>query len=623
MLLLSLVMLGLSAPTFAVPGDLDPTFNSDGFDLLDFAGDHDAARAVVMQPDGKIVVAGSARIAGHDDFALIRYNPDGNLDPSFGGGDGIVTTAFVDGNENFNGGIKSLVLQPDGKLVAAGFTDLFGTVDIALVRYNVDGTIDRTFGRDGLGCFSFTDDDACFLLGRDEPFALVRQPDGRLVVAGFTEALGTRDIVILQFLENGFVDRQFGFGFVPNGSSVVRSLSGTALEARALLRQPNDGRLVAAGFTIESGNEDFVLFRLNPNGDSFDTSFFNTGGKRISFGTNRQDRANALVLQPDGKLVATGSSIDGVESSFALVRLNPNGVFDAGFGFGGGVLTSFGPGSFNLASSLVLQPDGKLVEAGTALVPSGEIDFALVRHNSDGSLDPGFGFGGGTLTLLNQGGDDLVLALAAQPNDGKLVAAGTSGSILDPPSLNFAVARYEVGPFGRLSTRSEVQTSRALTPGSMSCKGQPVTILGTPGNDMLRGTIGDDVIHGMGGNDQIFGFDGNDIICGGTGKDRLVAGIGDDLLLGQGGNDRLFGQAGRDTMDGGAGRDSCKPGPGGRRKLKGCERAGGRAPADPPAPPRRRFQLNTFAGGATASPPSIRSSAGTGGWELRGLSNLA
>lgn len=385
-----------------------------------------------------------------------------------------------------------------------------------------------------------------------------------------------------------------------------------------------------AGFTNAGGSDDFVMLRLNSSGDSLDTSFFNTGGTQVSFGSNRRDIANALVLQPDGKLVATGSSSDGVESSFALARLNPNGVLDAGFGVdgGGGVLTSFGPGSVSLAFGLVLQPDGKLVEAGTSLFfsdldgdgnPDGGIDFALVRHNSDGSLDPSFGFGGGTLTLLNQGSVDSIFAVTAQP-DGNLVAAGTSIIPGDPASFNFAAARYEVGPIGRQSARSERGSMRALTPGSVSCKGQPVTIIGTPGDDILRGTIGDEVFHGMGGNDQIFGFDGNDFICGGTGKDRLVGGMGNDRLLGQGGNDQLFGQAGRDNMDGGAGRDGCNPGPGGRRNLKGCERRGGRAPADPTPPPLRRFRLNTFGAGATATPPSIRSSGGTGGWELRGLS---
>ena len=615
MLLLSLVMLGLSAPSFAIPGDLDPSFNPDGiagFDLTDIPpAAPDEARAVITQPDGKVVVAGYALIQGDEDFALLRYNPDGNLDPSFGF-NGIVTTHFGnltnEGNPQSNERINALVLQPDGKLVAAGFTDIFPAngLDLAVVRYNVDGSLDSTFDSNGLTLGRVP--------GNDAALALVRQPaDGRLVVAGFTDLTGSLDVAVARFEPNGLLDQSFGPG--GGGGILVGSVSGANEVARAVVQQP-DGRLVVAGFTNAGGSDDFVLFRINPDGNGLDTSFFNTGGTLVSFGTNRQDQANALVLQPDGRLVAGGFSFDGAESDFALLRLNPDGLLDAGFGFGGGLLTSFSPGSISETRALVLQPDGKLVEAGTALV-EGDIDFALVRHNSDGSLDPTFGFGGGTLTLLNSGSADFIFGLAAQP-DGRLVAAGSSIIPGDPASFNFATARYEAGPIGR--QRAERRSMRVLTPGSMSCKGQPVTIIGTPGDDILRGTIGDDVVHGMGGNDRIFGFDGNDIICGGTGKDRLVGGKGNDRLLGQGGNDRLFGQAGRDNMDGGAGRDGCKPGPGGRRNLKGCERGGGRAPADPTPPPAKRFRLNTFSVGATATPPSIRSSAGTGGWEIHGLS---
>jgi len=601
--------LSLSAPIFAAPGDLDPSFSPDGipgFDLIDFAGAPDEANAVVTQPDGKIVVAGYAEIGGDDDFALVRYNPDGNLDPSFGG-DGIVSTDF--GGVGSNERVNALVRQPDGKLVAAGFTDVDGDIDLALVRYNIDGSFD------GLVC--------CLFPGNDAARALVLQPDGKLVAAGFTDRDGDLDVALVRFNPDGSLDNSFGvdgraccFYF---GNDVARAVD---------LQRDGTGRLVVAGFTDFGGSHDFLAVRLNQDG-SLDRSFFG-GGTSISIGTNRQDEANALVLQPDGRLVTAGFSSDGVESFLALLRLNPDGVLDPSFGFGGGVLTSFGPGSFSIPSGLVLQPDGKLVEAGTSLffgsdvdgdgIPDGDIDFALVRHNSDGSLDPSFGFGGGTLTLLNAGSADLISALAAQP-DGKLVVAGTSIIPGDPASFNFAVARYEVGPFGRLSERSERLSSRALTPGSVSCKGRPVTILGTSGDDMLRGTNDVDVIHGMGGNDSIFSFDGNDIICGGAGKDRLVGGVGNDRLFGQGGADRLFGEAGRDNLDGGGARDVCNAGKGGKRDPKRCERVtGGRPPVSPTPPPSRRFRLGTVSGGATASPPSIRSSVGTDGWEVRGLS---
>lgn len=224
MLLLSLVMLGLSAPSFATPGDLDPTFNPDGiagFDLIDFDSGPDAANAVVTQPDGKIVVAGSARIGGDDDFALVRYNPDGNLDPSFGG-NGIMTTDF--GGVGSDDVINALVLLPDGRLMAAGFLEFQGSRDIALARYNLDDSSDTSFNGVGRLC--------CLFLGNDAALGLVRQFDGRLLAAGFTDFFGTLDITVVRFLENGTLDPSFGVG----GSGGIVLSSGAAEVARALLR---------------------------------------------------------------------------------------------------------------------------------------------------------------------------------------------------------------------------------------------------------------------------------------------------------------------------------------------------------------------------------------------------
>lgn len=636
LLLLSLVMLALSPPSFALPGDLDPTFSPDGIpgiSIFGFDNVADEGRAIVVtQPDGKIVVGGYTADAGHDDFLLLRYNPDGSLDPGFDG-DGIVTLNFFNRQtgENGNERINALVRHSDGKLVAAGYTDLFGDIDIFLGRFNVDGSIDRTFANRGVTC--------CFLLGNDEARALMVQPaDGRLVVAGYNDFLGTRDVVVFRFEENGVLDGSFA----PGGGGAVRifSLLGADYEAHALARQPNDGKLVVAGFTDEGGSDDFALFRVNPNGDSLDTSFFTGGGVRILFrtrqGADLQDRANALVLQPDGKLVVSGVTSDGATSGFALARLNPDGALDRDFGFlDGGLITPFGEGTMSESRALVLQPDGKIVEAGFARFGE-DIDFALVRHNSDGSLDANFGFGGATLTDFNQGSADSIFALAPQ-SDGSLVAAGTSCTVpADPASCHFATARYESGPVGRLAGRSERVSSRmltpgkvfghALTPGDVLCKGRPVTILGTSGNDLLRGTIGDDVILGMNGDDTIFGFEGNDVICGGRGTDVLIGGDGADRLFGQTGLDLIFGGRGRDKLNGGRAVDVCNHGKGAKGATKGCENlaSGARPPKEPPRPPRRQaFSPRTLPASVTGAPPALpRSRAAAGAWGISGLGDM-
>ena len=139
------------------------------------------------------------------------------------------------------------------------------------------------------------------------------------------------------------------------------------------------------------------------------------------------DRAFAMALQPDGKLVVAGDS----DANFALARYNSDGSLDAGFGTGGKVITSFG--GTDQASAVILQPDGKIVVAGQTDTGV-SIDFALARYMPDGSLDGAFGSGGRVTTNFIGNSDDLGSAVALQ-SDGKIVVGGTSDD-------NFALARY-------------------------------------------------------------------------------------------------------------------------------------------------------------------------------------
>jgi uncharacterized delta-60 repeat protein len=304
----------------------------------DFGG-NDFAWALVLQPDGKLVAAGSAGPAGAADFALARYLPDGRPDPTFGMGGRVTTDFGASVDEAF-----ALVLQPDGKLVTAGLSVDGGTFDGALARYLPDGRLDPTFGTGG----KVTTD-----LGGDERFsALVLQPDGKLVAAG---------TVLARYLPDGQLDPSFGTGgtVTPGGA--------------ALILQP-DGKLVVAGSAGAFGDTNFLLMRYLPDG-RLDPTFGMGGTVTTDFG--RFALAFALVLQPDGKLVAAG------EGDFALARYLPDGQLDPSFGTGGMVTTDVG----GLPFALVLQPDGTLVAAGFA----GGYNFGLVRYLPDGSLDATFG----------------------------------------------------------------------------------------------------------------------------------------------------------------------------------------------------------------------------------------
>src|SRR5581483_7061465 len=220
-----------------------------------------------------------------------------------------------------------------------------------------------------------------------------------------------------------------GFGCDGSGTVIASvSAGGFINRAFAVAVQP-DGKIVAAG----TAGDRFALARFNPNGCWLDTSF--NGSGRFTTKIGKHSAASAVALQPDGKIVAAGWSYDAGRDDFALARFNPTGK----------VLTPVGAGDA-LASAVALQPDGKLVVAGEARDPGTGFQFALARYNSDGSLDTTFNGTGKVMTpIAPNGGYDRAMGVAVQP-DGKIVAAGFS----DFSGTGFALARYN--PDGSLDT---------------------------------------------------------------------------------------------------------------------------------------------------------------------------
>ncbi len=339
-------------------GTLDTTFGTaaTGKVTTDFGG-VDQPRAVAIQPDGKIVVGGAA--GAPNLFALARYNPDGSLDPSFGSG-GKVTTSFAERGGQV--GVNAVAIQPDGKIVAAGFAGTSGSDrDHALARYNPDGTLDPTFGTGGKVITSFN--------GFDEAAAMALQADGKIVTAGFSgPASGSFDFALARLNPDGSLDPTFG-----TGGKVIIDFGGPGEEqGRSVAVQP-DGKIVVAGISIVGGTFDFALARLNPDG-SLDPTF-GTGGKvTTDFGSS--DGGSSVAIQPDGKIVVAGFS--NVPFDFALARYNPDGSLDPTFGTAGKVTTDFG-GSSDAGGAVAIQADGKIVAAGYSNI-GGTFDFALSRY---------------------------------------------------------------------------------------------------------------------------------------------------------------------------------------------------------------------------------------------------
>ncbi|MGH9763885.1 MAG: delta-60 repeat domain-containing protein, partial [Blastocatellia bacterium] len=238
---------------------------------------------------------------------------------------------------------------------------------------------------------------------------------------------------------DGSLDQGFG-----SGGKQTADFFGNADEASAIVIQ-TDGKIVAAGsaqHTGDSASSDFALARYNTDG-SLDQGF-GAGGKLTTDFFANLDSANAVAIQPDGKIVLVGivyHSSTGAAADFGLARYNPDGSLDQGFGAGGKLATDFFGNSDN-ATGVAIQPDGKVVVAGDAHRSDASTtgDFALARYNPDGSLDQNFGAGGKQTTVFFGNGDAAV-AVAIQ-TDGRILVAGLALLGASASTLNFALARY-------------------------------------------------------------------------------------------------------------------------------------------------------------------------------------
>ncbi|PYE53229.1 delta-60 repeat domain-containing protein, partial [Deinococcus yavapaiensis] len=334
-------------------GTLDTTFGTNGKVTTNLGFADDLARAVAVQPDGKILAAGAAWDGQYSDLALARYNSNGTLDTTFGTNGRVVMP--IGSGEDY---AAALVVQPDGKILVAGTaTDEWTAEDFTLVRFNSDGTLDSTFGSAGVVTTNFDFSGSSF--SSDVATSLVLQPDGKLIAAGRTvltdwDNNATTRVALARYTPNGTLDATFG-----SGGILTTSIGAGDDSISALALQP-DGKLVAAGRTSNGSEYDFALIRYTPSG-TLDSTFGSSGVVTTDLGGT--DTASALALQPDGKLVAVGQTYNGVSWNFALARYATSGTLDSTFGSSGKVTTSIGA-VYDSATALVLEPDGKIVAAG-------------------------------------------------------------------------------------------------------------------------------------------------------------------------------------------------------------------------------------------------------------------
>jgi uncharacterized delta-60 repeat protein len=438
------------------------------------------AWAVQVQSDGKTVAAGSA----FEDFALTRYNPAATLDSTFGSG-GKALTAF---NSSLGAQANDLVIQADGKILAAGYSDqqVKGHTpgyDFAVARYNPNGTLDTTFGPNHNGMVT-TD-----FGGTDKAQSVVLQPDGKILVGGWTgdsryaTPTSAANFALARYNSDGTLDSSFG-----SGGKVITDITPDAHDGSGADEFADFGldtvngttKIVAAGLTDTSAGSREALVRYNPNG-SLDSSFGSGGviilNDTLQFTTSYFD--GRLAIQSDQKIVLSGQVPESSSvNDIAAARFNPDGSFDTTFNPGGpwpGIATVRQGNAY----TLVIQPgDGKIVLAGRATNDGGVTHHTtLARLNPDGTVDTSFGGGTGYVIQPFSASQDEARGVALQPSDGKIVTAGPVQDQNGSWNHYFCVARFlndTTTPSAPASAMSLTSTGGPSVPSASQSLSNPV-----------------------------------------------------------------------------------------------------------------------------------------------------
>jgi len=433
----------LFAICFAMPkyasaqsGSLDLSFDTDGKVTTPFpTGGDDVANAIARQwLDGKIIAVGFTDNGANEDFAVVRYNLDGSVDTSFGNA-GMVATDIGGFNDYANG----VAIQTDGKIVAVGYGRASNNNDIVVVRYNLDGSLDTTFNSDGIATTPIGN-------SSDYGFAVAIQTDNKIVVAG-----SSAGFALVRYNTDGSLDSTF------NLTGKVKTAIGNSSEALSIALQ-TDGKIVVAGYSSQSGAVDVALARYNTDG-SLDLSF-DGDGKVVTDISGFLDRAYSVDIQNDGRIVVAGVSYDSLNSNFLGMRYLSNGTLDSSFG-GDGIVTSDIASYNESARSLKIQNDGKIFVAGLSYI--GNTSFVvLLCYQSNGSFEPSFDTDGIVTTNIGSSCEGNAVALQ---NDGKIIVAGYS---LIGGNADFALARYNNTLSSTFNFNSQATVETKIVPNPFS-----------------------------------------------------------------------------------------------------------------------------------------------------------
>jgi len=409
---LLLLTTGLTTACAAQAGVLDSSFSQDGLQNTILSPGNDQIYSLALLPNGDIAAAGRTMKTSNVDFATLFYRPDGSL----------ATQVITDFGKTDDIPCKAL-LQNDGKIVVAGYSNNkeSSIYKFVLARYRNTGLVDSSFGIAGKVTVNFN----AYLT--DKAFAATLQGDGKIILAGDSESGQGFHFAMARFNPDGSLDADFGtMGFVTTPIKVRSAIRSIALRP--------DGYILVSGVVHSNSSYTLALARYLPDG-SPDPAFGDNGIVSTGLPVKEPD-PQTLLLLPDGAILWAGTS----GNDFALARFDANGAPDLSLGSGGQLFTTFGAGSADRCAAAIIQPDGKIVCAGST-DSGGNAAYGLMRFNPDGTPDSSFGNAGQIVTPV-LGKNDFVNSLALQ-SDGKLLAAG--GSDGGGTGTDFSLARYHTG----------------------------------------------------------------------------------------------------------------------------------------------------------------------------------
>jgi len=476
-------------------GALDTTFSGDGKLTLPVGPGHDDANSIAIQTDGRIVVAGVSSNGTNDDFVLARFNADGSLDTTFGGGDGVVVTPIGAGTDAG----QSVAIQGDGKILVAGYSDNGANIDFALVRYNVDGTLDASFSGDGK---------VTTAIGASDDFgrSVAVLADGRILVAGDTYSGVTagKDFAFVRYNSDGSLDATFsgdGMQAIDLGESFIEQAYDVVIQ--------QDGMIVVAGIS----GTDLVVARVIA-GDIPDQNAPVNSAFSFTFPAN-------VFTDPDGGTLAFSAALAG------------GGALPAWLSFDAGARTFSGtPGTADqgLVDIRVTASDGVLSASDVYTLKVGTFGTAGRNSITGGSVDDLLDGLGGNDTLSGGAGNDTLVGGAGV--DSMVGGAGDDTYFVDVAADK--VVETSNGPSALLATMALLEgiTDTVIAAVNFSLANlafvENLTLDGAA--TMATGNGLANVLTGNAANNTLNGGAGNDTMAGGAGNDTYIVGQAGDVV---------------------------------------------------------------------------------------------